>query len=127
MAKPILGKPPVSFKHTVKFPMLDGTTGEIAVTYKYRTRTEYGQFTDKIAADAGVEKPAKTDKFSLEKLLAKTNGHNADYLMQIVEAWDIDAELSRDAAQQLADEQPAAVLEIIEAYRIAINEGRLGN
>lgn len=127
MAKVVLGKRPQSFKHTVRFPMLDGETGEITVAYKYRTRTEYGQFIDKIAADAGVASPSKDDKFSLESVLKKTTDHNADYLLQLIEAWDIEVELTRDSAKQLADEQPLAVVHLIEDYRIAINEGRLGN
>lgn len=127
MAKIVLGKRPQSFKHVVKFPMLDGTQGAIEVTYKYRTRTEFGQFIDKIMADAGVDKPADGEVFSLEKLMEKTAGSNADYLLQVLEGWDLDVALSHESAQQLADEIPGAANAIMESYRAAITEGRLGN
>ena len=127
MAKIVLGKRPQSFKHVVKFPMLDGTQGAIEVTYKYRTRTEFGQFIDKIMADAGVDKPADGEVFSLEKLMEKTAGSNADYLLQVLEGWDLDVALSHESAQQLADEIPGAANAIMEAYRAAVTEGRLGN
>lgn len=39
MAKIKLGARPKNFTRTVSFPMLDGSTGKIEVTYKYRTRS----------------------------------------------------------------------------------------
>lgn len=127
MANVTLGKRPESFKHPVKFPMLDGTVGEITITFKYRTRTEYGQFIDKVMADAGIENRKGQEKLSLEALMKQSNNNSADHLMQVILDWDLEVPLSRDAVKQLSDEQPAAAAEIMETYRVACNEGRLGN
>lgn len=125
MAKIKLGNRPKSFKKSVSFPMLDGTTGVIEVSYKYRTRTEFGQFIDALMEAAG--KTPSSDKFSMADLMEKTAGANADYIMQVVDGWDVDAEFTRENVQQLSDEVPAAVTAIMDGYRAAVTEGRLGN
>jgi len=56
MTKIILGKTPKTFAaFPVDFPMPDGTTGEIKATFKYRTRTQFGEFLNKIFSEAGEE------------------------------------------------------------------------
>lgn len=127
MAKITLGKRPKNFKKVVTFPMLDGTTGRIEVTYKYRTRSEFGLFIDELLEKAGDKKPVEGEKFSMLELMEKTAGSNADYIMDVVEAWDVDAEFTHDNVQQLSDEIPAAVAAVMETYRTAVTEGRLGN
>lgn len=123
-----LGNRPKNFKKTVTFPMLDGTSGSIEVTYKYRTRSEFGTFIDEIMEAAGEKKSRDSDdKFSMAELMEKTAGANADYVLRVLEGWNLDEDLTRENAQQLADELPAAVNAIMETYRVAITEGRLGN
>lgn len=124
-AKIKLGATPKNFKKTVTFPMLDGTEGSIEVVYKYRTKTEFGEFIDKLMDGAKVEQGG--EKFSMEKLMAQTAGSNAEYLMQVIEGWNLDVELTHESAQQLANEIPAAAAAIMETYRSAVTEGRLGN
>lgn len=120
-----LGNRPKSFPRVVTFPLLDGTEGMIECVFKYRTRTEFGLFIDGIFADA---KEAKTDEqFSVEALMEKTRDKNAEYLLSVMDGWDLDVELSRDTLQQLADECPAAVNAVMEAYRAAVVEGRVKN
>jgi hypothetical protein len=125
MAKIKLGSRPKSFSKVVKFPMLDGSTGAINVTFKYRTRTEFGEFIDALLA--GAEKSPEGAEFSMEELMHKAAGSNADYLLQVIEAWDLDEDLNRANLQQLSDEVPAAVVAIMDIYRSACTEGRLGN
>lgn len=128
MAKIVLGARPKNFKRTISFPMLDGTTGSMEVTYKYRTRKEFGVFIDSILEAAGEKTGQSEDeKFSMAKLMEMTAGKNAEYVLQVVESWNLDADLSRESVEQLADELPAAVNTIMETYRLAITEGRLGN
>lgn len=126
MAKVVLGKRPANFKHTVTFPMLDGTEGSIEVSYRYRTRAEFGKFIDEVFAASKEERPAE-DEFSWAALMEKTSGANADYVMQAVEGWNLDEAFTRENVQQLADELPAAVTAIMDTYRTAITAGRLGN
>lgn len=130
MAKIVLGKRPKNFKAKVTFPMLDGDLGTIEVSYIYRTRTEFGVLIDGLMEDAGVETTGASEdsqKFSLAQALEKTRDTNADYIMQVADGWNIDEEFSRDTVAQLCDEIPAAALAIMNTYRNAITEGRLGN
>jgi len=140
MAKIILGKRPETFAHTVKFPMLDGSTGAIGLTYKYRTRDEFGEFVDGLRDADKARMEAEIDRFQLlheqgkpipeltqSELLARETEMNADYIMGCVQGWDLDVDFDRAAVIQLAGEVPAAIPEIIKGYRDAIVEGRLGN
>lgn len=128
MAKITLGNQPKSFKKVVKVQLLDGSEGTIGCTYKYRTRTEFGAFIDSLMDAAGMKpSSAEEQKFSLKELLEKTKDSNADYILQVVDGWDLDVEFSRPAVLQLCDELPGAAAAIMETYRVAINEGRLGN
>jgi hypothetical protein len=126
MAKIVLGKRPQNFKHTVKFVMLDGTEATIDVTYKYRTRTEYGAFVDEVAAAAKQDRGSDED-FSWARVMEKTGASNAEYVMQAVEGWNLDEEFTLENVQQLADELPGAISAIMDTYRNAITQGRLGN
>lgn len=126
MAKIKLGNRPKNFKRTVTFPMLDGSTGTIECLYKYRTRTEFGKFIDGIFAAANEEQPAD-GKIVLADLMAKTRDKNAEYMLDVLDGWNLDEELNLENAQQLADEIPAAANAIMETYRTAILEGRMGN
>jgi len=126
MANIVLGKKPKNFKpFTVKFPMPDGTEGIIAATFKYRTRSEFGVMMNSIFADAKEEKTEGVPDF--QALFQKMGDKNADHLLACIDAWDMDAELSRATLVQLSDEVPAASAALMAAYRDACVEGKLGN
>lgn len=130
MAKIKLGNRPKNFKRTIKVDLPEGGTGEVEMSYIYRTRTEFGQFIDAMMEDAGVKQVSQSDedqKFSLEEALAKTRDTNADYIMKVADGWNIDAEFSRANVAQLCDELPGVAVEIMNTYRAAVTEGRLGN
>lgn len=130
MAKIVLGKRPKNFKTKVSFPMLDGESGTVEISYIYRTRTEFGTLIDSLMEDAGVEATGASDesqKFSLAQALEKTRDTNADYIMKVADGWNLDVEFDRANVAQLCDEIPAAALAIMNTYRNAITEGRLGN
>lgn len=130
MAKIKLGNRPKNFKRTIKVDLPEGGTGEVEISYIYRTRTEFGQFIDAMMEDAGVKQVSQSDedqKFSLEEALAKTRDTNADYIMKVADGWNIDAEFSRATVAQLCDELPGVAVEIMNTYRAAVTEGRLGN
>lgn len=127
MAKIKLGARPANFTSVVKFPLLEGGEGSIEVKFKYRTRVEFGKFIDKLMDAAGEKPKAEGDKFSMAVLMEKTAGANADYILDVVDGWNLDEDLTRANVQQLANEIPAAATAIMETYRTATTEGRLGN
>lgn len=138
MSKKItLGKRPESFRAPVKFPMLDGSEGAIQCEFKYRTKTEFGKFIDRMMEDAKEVESKQTasgeteegaDTVRLGDIMAKTVDKNADYLMDVLKGWDIEGrDLTRDNCAMLADELPGAAVAIMEKYRAAVAEGRLGN
>lgn len=136
MAKITLGKCPKNFKKTISVQMLDGTTGTVECVFKYRTKKEYGEFIDGITEAARASEKAKeTTKveeveakpFSLAEYLEKSVDAGADYILQILEGWNLDVELSKESVEDLANEFPGAAAAIIETYRTAVTEGRLGN
>ncbi len=132
-----LGNRPATFKpFPVKFVMPDGKEGQISTTFKYFTKTESGKMFDEMIAAAKAN--AKTDEekaeveaaeteFSLEAIMQKTRDQNADYMTRVVDAWDLDEDLSKENLQQLDDEIPAASIAIMQAFREAAQTGRLGN
>lgn len=127
MAKIKLGDRPKNFKKVVRFEMLDGTTGEIEVAYKYRTRTDFGKFIDRIIEASGSKEKATDETFSMARVMEKTADSNADYILDVIDGWNLDSDLTRSNVQQLCDEVPAAANQIMETYRLACTEGRLGN
>jgi len=129
MAKIKLGARPKNFKAKITFPVLEGGESFIEVSYIYRTRTEFGAFLDEVLKDAGVEAESASsdDKASIAAALVKTRDTNADYIMRIADGWDLDIEFNHDNVAQLCDEYPAAAMAIMNNYRAAMTEGRLGN
>lgn len=126
-----LGSRPSSFWHGITVPMPEGGTALLRMLYRYRTRTEFGRFVDEMVAAAGTAPPASQQaedvRFSLHQALLAARDTNADYILQIAEGWNLDEEFNRANIVQLCDELPGAALAVIEAYRAAITEGRLGN
>ncbi len=130
MARIKLGTRPKNFKKLIKVALPEGGEGTVEISYIYRTRTEFGQFVDDLMKSAGVEPTGQTDEevqFSLAEALAKTRDTNADYILKIADGWNLEDEFDRQSLAQLCDELPGAALEIINQYRLAITEGRLGN
>lgn len=126
-AKIKLGAQPASFTRAVTFPMLDSTTGSIECQFKYRTRSQFGALVDEMATDAKTDVADITQVGSMERYMHLGSAANARYLLKILDGWGLDQPLTPETAHQLADELPAAVGAIVETYRAAIIEGRLGN
>lgn len=148
----VLGQPPKNFKKSVEFPMLNADeTGCIEVTYKYRTRIEYGEFSDgwqkqreaaskaemervlkeheaavKAAKDAGTELPELKTMGQL-KLQSMVVEASAEYLLQIAEGWDLPQEFNLENLRLLCNTMASAAKAMSENYRIALTEARLGN
>ena len=133
MAKPakiVLGQRPKNFPHVVVARLLSGEEGMIPLRYKYRTRTEFGEFVDSLLSAADVKLSGETTEaveFSLAQAMERLRDQNADYLLQVIDSWELEAELNLANLQQLCDEMPGMAMKAMSDYRAAITEGRLGN
>lgn len=127
MAKITLGKRPQFIEATITATLPDGTVGSIKARYKYRTRTEFGQMIDQRMAEARTEAPAEPADFSVATMQRQARDANAAYLLDILDGWDLDNDLDIDTATQLCDEAPGMAQALIDGYRMAVTEGRLGN
>jgi len=121
-----LGTVPKSFKKVVSFPMLDGSTGMIEAEFRYRTRDQFGSFIDGLVKDAGVQAD-QVEGLGMAGLMKRTTDQNGRYLMDILIGWNLPDELTLDNARALSNEVPAAAAALMETYRTAVTEGRLGN
>ena len=145
-SKIILGKRPKNFTKTVTFDMLTGGEGCVEITYKYRTRSEFAAFYDdfqaklKASADAEVARmkaaeekakeagePAPEFSITQENITSRQAEVHIEFIMGCVEGWNLDVSFDRDAVAELVDTLPAGAKAIISDYRVAIDEGRLGN
>ena len=141
-----LGKRPDHFKTEVQCALLEGGTGCMEVKYKYRTRTELAELTDELQAKLKDEANAELERFNAALTKAKDAGEklpefgitqteivkreaalNVEYIMKIVDGWNLDQDFDAEAVAELVDTLPAMAQAVKDKYRAAINEGRLGN
>ena len=124
-----LGARPETFAPTaVNFKLPNGKDAAMMVTFKYRTRTEFGAFVaEAYGRNVGDLPTTESGRLDYEAMAKQATRDEAAYVVGIVHAWDLDIELNRESAAQLADEVPAAVEALKRAYSGACNEGRLGN
>lgn len=123
-----LGSRPKSFARKVTVTLPEGGQGELQLQYRYRTRTEFGAFIDELVAKTGAAaQPGAAAEFSNAAFHAQTVEANADYILQICDGWGLPEPFDRDSVIQLCNELPGVAMEIINDYRAAITEGRLGN
>lgn len=127
MPKIVLGKTPKNFKpFPVKFTLPDGTDDQIVVTFKYKTRSQFGAFLDTLFATAGESLPT-TDKVDFETAYKRGGDKAVSHLSQIIDAWDLADDITPATLAALHDQAPAAAVAMTAAYSAACTEGRLGN
>ena len=124
MAKFSLASAPKTFKRKVTITLLDDSTADIELTFKYKTRTEYAKLLDEVMKQDKVDE-SKTE--SAVDIFKRLGAGTVEFLRKIVEGWDLDDEFNKSNVSELIDKFPAAANEITEAYRIAILEGRTKN
>lgn len=124
MATISLGKAPKNFKRIVTFKMLDGTDGSIECVFKYRTVSAYGEFKDEMTKASGLE---GVSDVTWKQIMEARRDKRGEFLLNVLEAWNLDVDFNQAHTQQLCDEIPGAAGAVIDAYEAAILEGRLGN
>lgn len=122
----IFGARPKQLTGDVRFHSVTGVDVDIACTFKYRDRKEFGAFWDAMA-DAKLPELAEGEKYTFERIASQGIEVQADRTMEYLEGWPLDLEFSRDSVLRMFLEEPAAPAAFWEAYRAACTEGRLGN
>ena len=122
-----LGNRPKHFKEIeVAVTLPDGAEGVIPVTYKYKTKAEFGAWQDAIIASAAPQPDGESP--SWESIYRQAGERSADMLLDIVHAWGLDVPLSRESIIELEADCGAAVIPaLFKAFGAACREGRLGN
>lgn len=126
MAKIVLGQRPKSFKKVVKFPMLDGSQGSIECEFKYRTQKEFNGLFSEVFGMTTED----AEKLTPEVLVARMNANvlqQAHFVGAALLGWNLDEPLTPDNVLQLCDELPGAAQAIMDTYRQAVRDGKLGN
>ena len=121
-----LGNRPKHFKEIeVAVTLPDGTEGVIPITYKYKTKAEFGAWQDAIVASAAQP---EGDAPTWESIYRQAGERSADMLLEIVHAWGLDVPLSRESIIELEADCGAAVIPaLFKAFGAACREGRLKN
>lgn len=122
----VLGKRPDGLPDTLTIKLPDGTDGLLPVTFKYRTRTEFGEFLDSIFGGPAPEFDGTGAK-AAENQQRGTTQYNGQYIFGCLKDWGLDAPFTLQSCIQLADELPGVTQAIMNRYRQLTTEGRLGN
>lgn len=129
MANIKLGATPETFKaFPVKFVMPNGDEAAIKVTFKYRTRVQFGEFQNEMfGAQSGDDDRLPGGGIDFKKLYEKVGAQHAAHLLKAIASWDLDFLPTVESLAQMTNEIPASVSAILTAYNAACTEGRLGN
>lgn len=82
---------------------------------------------DAAANQAGLDAAMKVKPLSEMTLADAHNFSGAQYVVDVLEAWDQELELNLENAQILCDLYPGAVKALSEVYNQTLKEGRQGN
>lgn len=129
MAKIKLGECPKTFKEfPVKFVLPNGDEAGVMVTFKYRTRTQFGEFQNSMFGDqSSADDRLPGGGIDFKKLYERVGAHHADHLLKAIESWDLDFLPTVESLAQMSNEIPASAAAFMSAYNAACTEGRLGN
>ncbi|MDR2213948.1 MAG: phage tail assembly chaperone [Pseudomonadales bacterium] len=132
MAKFKFGEPPKTFDSTIKFTTLDKEVVDFGVTFNYRDKEELGTLQAEtlgtgIAERRAMLKESEQAEVPFIQLASSDVDGITEYLMKAMHGWTLDVEFNRENVRALVKRYPAAAAAIDAAYRLACNEGRLGN
>ena len=122
----IFGARPETLTADVKFTSVTGVEVDMACTFVYRDREEFGALWDEIA-DAKLPELPEGEKFTFERLAKEGVEFSADRTMKFLLGWPLDLEFCRENVLRMFREETTAAAAFWEAYRGACTEGRLGN
>lgn len=124
-----LGNRPKTFKEIqVSITLPDGEEGLIPVTYKYKTKQEFGAWQDSVIGKAKNEIRPEFDTISWQEVYAASGARAIDNLLEIIDSWGLDVPLNQKSLQELEDDCGAGVFPaLFEAFGRACRDGRLGN
>lgn len=132
MPKIKLGAAPKTFKHPVKYELVEGGTDQITMVYTNRTRDEFAAFIDGLYPELKEIPGTNIVQQAIEVVSviagsAKARDNDVSFILGCAQGWDLDDEFNGENVRRLVNEFPAAARAVIDTYRVAITEGRLKN
>lgn len=127
MAKIVLGTRPGNFSRAVKFPLLEGGEGEILCEFNFRSRSEYAKWIDAATSDMKIEPDAAGVYPTVAEIIGRTVERQTGMLVDALAGWDLAGPVTPENLREVSDVYPAAAVAIIDTYRNACLEGRVGN
>ena len=123
----VLGKPPTSFPAEVTFTTLSGEQAALQCEFVYRTKTEFGELLNELgqAAKDTINAPESDDEN--QNIFDGAIRLQAQQLSKVLLSWDLPEPCDTDHLYALCNEYPSAFAAIVQTYRNAIVDGRLGN
>jgi hypothetical protein len=122
------GNRPKTFKEiNVNVTLPDGEAGILPVTFKYKTKKEFGAWQDALLDESKMEKSVR-EEFSWETFYEEAGDRTAEVLLDVVDSWGLDVELSKASLLEIEADCGAGVFPaLLDAFGKACREGRLGN
>lgn len=127
-----LGKNPKTYKKEIPLINTEGATDILVITYKYRSRLEFGTLLDERAAAqkmreaSAPEVDIKADP-SAHDAISSAMKQAAELVLEIAEGWDVEDPFTLENLMQLECDFPGALADIQDTYQIATLEVRRKN
>lgn len=115
MRKIVLGNNPKNYESDVEVTLEDGDKTEITVIYKYRTRTEMAEFLESLSIDP-TKQIELLDMKNAVKNTQQSLEQDAEMLLDIMDGWNVDIELTKENLMQFCNELPQAAMDILIHY-----------
>lgn len=127
-AKTKLGNTPKDISSKVDIPMFDGGFDEVAVSFVYRTKTQYAEMLDENQAEAKKLDEERGDKvLSVAESFSRHDNFQAKCVLKFLKTWDLSDELTQENLVQLENEHPGSLDAFANKYHQAVAESRTKN
>ena len=128
MAKYKFGSKPKTFSKNIKWKEVDGNSLELQIVFNTATSDECAEMITVMFDTVNKERGGVEVADMSIKDIVKTNRQGAaDFLLKVINSWELEDDLTRDNVLRFMNEQPGGSEAAITAFRDACMQGRMGN